>query len=150
MTLPNMKQRWADAGRIAEVFTCYLKPDHPLYLKVTKAFAQTFLVSKLAELNWLRPVLEGQEAAVFEVVASPFWEDLLRSSKLKIAEEQRTAGEDADGKYVMNQKGEKMYDQDIMRLGIWFIRMCGNDPSLAKCAIDAGGSVVSKGKGLIQ
>lgn len=145
-----LKQRWVDAARIAEVFTTILKPDHPLYMKVTKTYAQTFLLSKLIEMNWIRGVLAGDEATVFEVVASPFWAELKNTSQLKIAEPKAMAGEDEDGKYVMNQKGEKMYDDDVLRLGIWFVRMCGSDVELAKRAIGAAGTAVARGKGLIQ
>lgn len=145
-----LKQRWVNAARVAEVFTTILKPDHPLYIKVTKTYAQTFLVSKLAEMNWIGGVLAGDEATVFEVVASPFWAELKNGNQLKIAEPKAVAGEDINGKYVMNQKDEKMYDDDILRLGIWFVRMCGSDVELAKRAISAAGTAVSRGKGLIQ
>lgn len=144
----NMKYRWKEAAELAAAFELKLLPDDPMWAKTSKWLIQTHLLNKIKELGLYERMIACDDNAWAEFLATDTWQAFRsknRTPKLRLAQEPKAGVQtDPEGrKFVVNQKGENMYETDILRLALWFVNMCGGDSAIAQRAVIAAGG--SKG-----
>lgn len=143
MTLAaTTRNRWVESEQIAAAINEIVPDDNPLKKPLNKHIVFGSFHKPIKRMGLMDRIIAKDKDAVFEFIASENWKQYFERHQLRVHE----PGQDAEGKYIFNKKGEKMYDSDIMRLALWFVAMCGGDLDIAERAIRA----CRKSEGIIQ
>lgn len=131
-----MKKVWAACEAMAVIINKTIKgTPHSLNRVLSKHDVFRHLYGPMKAAGLVDRVLANDDAAVFEVVASPAWELMQQSFQFKLV--QVDSVEAPDSGSITNHKGEVIRPNDAIRLALWFIEKVGGVENATR-AFDAG------------